>query len=68
MGGVGGSGGGLGVPCPYCGRLFHHKHDFLKHFRTHTGEKPFACAHCPYRSTEGSTMRRHNRFKHPHGI
>ena len=31
------------------------------HMRVHTGEKPYACAKCPYRTSDCSTLARHMR-------
>lgn len=29
--------------------------------RTHTGEKPYSCPHCPYSATTRTTLKRHVR-------
>ena len=45
--------------CTYCLKTFDHKNNFIKHERTHTGEKPYACTVCPYRATQAVHLRRH---------
>ena len=45
--------------CHICGRLFQFKHHLVRHFRTHTGEKPFACPQCDVRTTQKGSLRRH---------
>ncbi|GBN29421.1 Zinc finger protein 34 [Araneus ventricosus] len=32
--------------CPRCGKGVGKKHHLVRHYRTHTGEKPFACDKC----------------------
>ncbi|KAG7167383.1 Zinc finger protein 516-like 3 [Homarus americanus] len=54
--------------CPICGRNFHGPYRatlLRRHLRTHTGEKPYACPHCPYRANICSNLSRHIRSRHP---
>ena len=46
-------------PCPVCGKLFCYKSEFLRHVRTHTGEKPFKCPFCSFSSAQTSNLNAH---------
>ncbi|KAK3861070.1 hypothetical protein Pcinc_032928 [Petrolisthes cinctipes] len=48
-------------PCNYCHKDFAFASDLERHMRIHTGEKPFACSLCPYRSSQRYNLLRHRR-------
>ena len=50
--------------CEECGYATGHKSKFDTHLRTHTGKKPFACPHCPFRTAQKGDLTRHIRAKH----
>ncbi|XP_050697781.1 longitudinals lacking protein, isoforms A/B/D/L-like isoform X5 [Eriocheir sinensis] len=50
--------------CEVCGRGFRLANDLRRHLRTHTGEKPFLCPHCPYRASQKQSVNRHVRTVH----
>lgn len=52
-------------PCEVCARVFKKRHDLIKHRYIHTGEKPYACHLCDYRSTQSSNLNSHIRKSHP---
>ncbi|KAK7073814.1 hypothetical protein SK128_009162 [Halocaridina rubra] len=50
--------------CPVCGRMVLFRSEFEKHMRTHTGEKPFGCHLCSYRSAQRSNLNVHLKSVH----
>ena len=53
--------------CSFCDKIFNHKYNFLKHERTHTGEKPYECPTCPYRASRTDLLKLHMN-KHNHYV
>ncbi|XP_053623305.1 zinc finger protein with KRAB and SCAN domains 8-like [Plodia interpunctella] len=47
--------------CDVCQRWFRYNSDMMRHYRTHTGEKPFQCNICNYRCTVKSSLLSHFR-------
>ena len=50
--------------CQDCFKIFKKKSDFIKHRYTHTGEKPYQCHLCDYKSTQSSNLKTHIWKKH----
>ncbi|XP_042875862.1 zinc finger protein 775-like [Penaeus japonicus] len=59
------NGQGKSTTCTICGHAFKWPYLLVRHQRTHTGEKPFLCPHCPYRGTRREYLNRHILVDHP---
>ena len=51
--------------CSFCPNIYTSAYKKREHERTHTGERPFDCKICPYKSTQNSNLKRHVRLHHP---
>lgn len=51
--------------CTMCEKSFKTSAKLGIHYRTHTGEKPFPCPYCAYRSTQSNNLKTHILSKHP---
>ena len=45
--------------CKYCGKGFQTPYNVVRHERTHTGERPFACSLCPQAFNQREVLKRH---------
>ncbi|XP_045598540.1 longitudinals lacking protein, isoforms H/M/V isoform X25 [Procambarus clarkii] len=52
--------------CPFCGKLFRDKTKWSRHYRVHTGDKPFVCGSCGRAFSRKDRLHAHLRDAHPH--
>ncbi|VDD74580.1 unnamed protein product [Mesocestoides corti] len=45
--------------CEFCGKVFKNCSNLTVHRRSHTGDKPYKCALCPYACAQSSKLTRH---------
>ena len=50
--------------CDVCGRQFKLSGHLNRHMKVHTGERPYACNHCSYRSSRNDSLRMHVLNRH----
>ena len=50
--------------CPYCPQVMKTSQMIGRHILVHTGEKPFACPHCDFRTNRKSNLTAHVKSQH----
>lgn len=53
-----------GYRCPICSLESRDKGLLRRHYRIHSGEKPYACLFCPYRANQNSSLKSHMIVQH----
>ncbi|GKZ50238.1 hypothetical protein AbraIFM66951_003233 [Aspergillus brasiliensis] len=56
----------INVRCETCSASFDRPEHYQRHIRTHTKDKPFACAECGQRFSRVDSLARHHGTKHEH--
>ena len=49
-----------GHVCQCCSKVLETKYKLERHLRTHTGERPFECRHCPAKFNQKSSLKTHS--------
>lgn len=50
--------------CPHCDYHTVIKHNYERHLKRHTGQRPFGCPYCPHRTTTKQNALSHMCYKH----
>lgn len=53
------------IVCNYCGKEFAFASDLRRHTRSHTGEKPFECPICTFKTSQRYNLERHKKIHEP---
>ena len=53
--------------CPYCSKIMKTRKEMARHIMIHTGEKPFSCTFCNFRTNRKSTLKEHVKRRHGGG-
>ena len=51
--------------CPFCTKIIRNRSLMVNHIRIHTGEKPFNCTICGYKTNQNSALQSHIKKRHP---